>query len=93
MKTNFRCRISGWLKDQKIFKTGHLLIGCSKEELKWHLEKQFKPGMTWDNYGKWHVDHIIPLYTAKTEQEVYKLYHYTNLQPLWAEENLRKNKY
>lgn len=65
-------------------------LGCTWEELKKHIEKQFTKGMTWDNQGKWHIDHIIPLASATTEEEVYKLNHYTNLQPLWAEDNLRK---
>lgn len=68
-------------------------IGCSLNELKDHLEKQFQPGMTWKNHTKngWHIDHIIPLSSANTEEELYKLCHYTNLQPLWAIDNLRKS--
>lgn len=67
-------------------------IGCTLEELKLHLEKQFQPGMTWENHGMhgWHIDHIIPLSSAKNEAELYKLCHYTNLQPLWAIDNLKK---
>ena len=47
--------------------------------------------MSWDNYGKWHIDHIIPLSSANSEDDIYKLCHYTNLQPLWAEDNLKKS--
>lgn len=69
------------------------LIGCSIEELKRHLEKQFKDGMSWGNYGEWHVDHIIPcaMFDLTNEEELRKCFHYTNLQPLWAEENIRKS--
>jgi hypothetical protein len=71
------------------------IIGCSPEFLKEHLEKQFKDGMSWDNHTKygWHIDHIIPLSSAKTEEEIYELCYYTNLQPLWAVDNLRKKNY
>ncbi len=67
-------------------------IGCTPQQLYKHITKQFKDGMSWDNYGinGWHIDHIIPLCLAKTEEDVYKLSHYSNLQPLWAEENLKK---
>jgi hypothetical protein len=46
--------------------------------------------MSWENYGKWHVDHVIPLASAKTPEDLIKLCHYTNLQPLWAIENILK---
>lgn len=65
-------------------------LGCSIIELKLHLEKQFKPEMSWSNYGNWEIDHIIPLCSAKTEEELIKLFHYTNLQPLWSHENRTK---
>lgn len=67
------------------------ILGCDWETLKSHIERQFKPGMTWENRGEWHIDHIIPLATAETEQDVIKLNHYTNLRPLWAHENLAKS--
>lgn len=68
-------------------------IGCSQEELKLHIENLFQSGMTWENQGKfgWHIDHIIPLSSANTPEELYKLCHYTNLQPLWAIDNLKKS--
>lgn len=66
-------------------------IGCSQEELIKHLESKFTEGMTWENQGEWHIDHIIPLSSANTEEEMYKLCHYTNLQPLWALDNIKKS--
>lgn len=66
-------------------------IGCDWLELLVHLESKFKPGMTRENYGPvWHVDHIIPLASAKTEDEIIKLCHYSNLQSLFALENFQK---
>lgn len=68
------------------------LTGCSWEELRRHLENQFLNGMTWENYGfyGWHIDHKIPLASAQSLSEIEALCHYTNLQPLWAEDNLKK---
>lgn len=67
------------------------LLGCTFEEGNLHLESQFTIGMNWCNYGEWHIDHIIPLSSAKTEKELIKLCHYTNLQPLWALDNILKS--
>jgi hypothetical protein len=73
------------------------LLGCSIWELKTHLEKQFKPGMTWENHGfgddKWHIDHILPCasFDLTKEEEQRKCFHYTNLQPLWQFDNLSKS--
>lgn len=61
------------------------------EELRLSLESKFQTGMTWDNYGEWQLDHRIPLDSAVNEEDLYKLNHYTNLQPLWKEDNLRKS--
>lgn len=67
------------------------IVGCSPEFLKEYLEKQFTEGMSWELMGHHiHIDHITPLSSASTEEELYKLCHYTNLQPLWAQENLSK---
>ena len=66
------------------------MLGCNYETAHKHLERQFTKGMSWDNHGKWHIDHIIPLSSAKTEEDLINLCHYTNLQPLWAEDNLSK---
>lgn len=68
------------------------LLGCTIEQLWIHLEKSFKPGMTKENYGKWHVDHIRPCasFDLTKPEEQAKCFHYTNLQALWAHENLSK---
>jgi hypothetical protein len=71
------------------------LLGCSLEKFLEHLEKQFTKGMSWQNYGNkgWHIDHIKPCASFDlTDPEQQKIcFHYTNLQPLWAEDNLRKS--
>lgn len=70
------------------------ILGCSFNELKSHLESKFVDGMNWENRGEWHIDHIIPLSSANTKEELIGLSHYSNLQPLWAEDNMKKgNKY
>ncbi len=91
--SGMRSTLSSYLKKRNITKKNKTfeLVGCAPEFLKEHLEKQFKEGMNWENRNKWHIDHIIPLSSAKTEEELYKLCHYTNLQPLWAEDNIKKS--
>ncbi len=66
------------------------ILGCTFEEFEQHLERQFKKGMTWENQGKWHLDHIYPVSLAKDEKELIKLNHYANFQPMWAAENISK---
>lgn len=70
------------------------LIGCTIVELRLHLEKQFRPGMTWDNhnYHGWHIDHIKPLayFDLSDPEQQNQAFHYSNLQPLWAKENISK---
>lgn len=69
------------------------IIGCTPEEFKFHIEIQFRDGMSWDNYGfnGWHYDHIIPLSSAKNYEDLIRLNHYTNFQPLWWHENISKS--
>jgi len=89
---NQRRRIRQALKEMKKTKSTLKLLGCSATELWNHLEKQFKPKMTRKNYGKWHVDHIRPCasfdLTNPKQQQI--CFHYTNLQPLWAIDNIKK---
>jgi len=67
------------------------IIGCSHAQLKDHIEKQFLKGMTWENRDQWHIDHITPISKATCEQDVLALYHFTNLRPMWAADNIRKS--
>ena len=92
MISNLRSRIVQFMKSKKIHKDNKTLdlVGCSTEFLREYLERQFKDGMSWENYGSWHIDHIIPLSSANNSEEINKLCHYSNLQPLWAHENLSK---
>lgn len=88
---NMRVRIGFYIKSKNKSKSTEILIGCTFESLKKYLELRFQEGMSWENYGKWHVDHIVPLSSAKNCQEVEKLCHFSNLQPLWALENKKKS--
>ena len=66
-------------------------LGCNTETFKKHIEQQFTEGMSWENYGKWHIDHRIPLkYNKPSLEEVVKRLHYTNTHPMWASENISK---
>jgi hypothetical protein len=92
---NIRSRIGNAIKQNKKTQKTIVLLGCSMPELITHLEKKFTEGMSWKNHGRkgWHIDHIIPCSSfdlTDTEQQK-KCFHYTNLQPLWAEDNLRKS--
>ena len=66
------------------------LLGCSWKKLRVYIQAQFETGMSWDNRDSWHIDHIKPLATANCRKEQEQLHHYTNLRPLWAEENLSR---
>jgi Uri superfamily endonuclease len=67
------------------------LLGCSIEKFAEYIEAKFTTGMNWDNQGKWHIDHIIPISSSKKLEDIEKLFHYTNCQPLWAKDNLSKS--
>lgn len=93
-----RVRIRGVLRranGKKAYKTMHL-IGCNIEFLIKRLETMFEPGMSWDNHGRngWHIDHIVPCasFDLTDESQQLKCFHYSNLQPLWAFDNLSKGK-
>ena len=95
LKINTRNRIKHFLKSSNFdkIKNGTFnIVGCTPFELKDHIQKQFLEGMNWENYGfrGWHIDHIIPLAACENNDDVHKLCHYTNLQPMWADDNYKK---
>ena len=67
------------------------VLGCGWQFFLAHIERQFLPGMGWENRHLWHIDHITPLSAATTEEEVLALNHFTNLRPIWAKDNLQKS--
>ena len=71
------------------------LLGCTAEHARAHIESQFTKGMSWDNHGMhgWHIDHILPCasFDMADQGQQRQCFHYTNLQPLWATDNLRKS--
>ena len=92
LRCNLSNRIYDAVKNNRKSKRTMELLGCSIKYLKQHLFEQFQEGMSWDNYGEWHIDHIRPcasfdLSDPKQQQECF---HYTNLQPLWAFDNQSK---
>ena len=93
LKHNLRTRTycafknKGYSKNTKT----HKMLGLDWHMVKQHIERQFTKGMNWSNHGEWHIDHIIPLASANTEQRLKELCHYSNLQPLWASENISKS--
>ena len=94
IRKNIRDRMRSAMQGKSKSKNTMELLGCTIEELKTHLEKQFTHGMNWDNYGKkgWHIDHILPCasFDLTDPEQQRKCFHYTNLQPLWATDNYKK---
>lgn len=93
ISSNLRTRIWHAIKGYSKSASTTELVGCTIEELKAHLESKFTEGMTFENYGMWHVDHILPCasFDLSDPETQNKCFHYTNLQPLWALDNLRKS--
>lgn len=89
---NLRTRLNYALKGNSKSARTRELLGISVEGCRQHIEAQFLEGMCWENYGEWHVDHIVPCdsFNLKDAQEQRLMCHYTNLQPLWGSDNERK---
>lgn len=95
IRDNLRNRLRMALKNNQKVGSAVKDLGCSIDELKTYLESKFQPGMSWDNWSKdgWHIDHIKPLssFDLSDRKQMLEVCHYTNLQPLWATDNLTKN--
>jgi len=89
---NLRCNIrnsltkTGYSKKTKTYE----ILGIDFNQFREYIENQFEEGMSWENYGEWHLDHKTPISWAKDESDAILLCHYTNYQPLWAFENISK---
>lgn len=96
LKFSLRRRVLLALKGKSKSSPTLKLLGCSVEELRLYLESKFLPGMTWKNRGRfgWHIDHIRPCasFDLTDVEQQKQCFHYTNLQPLWARDNLSKGK-
>jgi len=92
IQCNLGRRIREKLRSGKDGKKVEWFLGCSIDFLKLHLESKFKPGMSWDNYGKWHIDHVRPCasFNLENHDQQKECFNWTNLQPLWAKENRSK---
>ncbi len=88
---NLRRRMREFFKTNK--PSCSILIGCGWDQFVTHVSSLFTDGMSMSNYGKWHLDHIRPLslFDLKDPEQVKKAFHYTNIQPLWASDNIRKH--
>ena len=92
MKNNLRSRMSELLKTKDVSSKSEM-FGCTGVFLQRHIEAQFTKGMTWANYGQWHVDHIIPCaaFDHSNPDQVRQCWNWQNLRPLWAADNLAKS--
>jgi hypothetical protein len=94
IRCSLRNRLKIALKNSRKNDPTLSLLGCGLDELKQHLESQFQPGMTWDNWSRhgWHIDHVLPLscFDLSNPEQLRQACHYSNLRPLWAKDNLTK---
>jgi hypothetical protein len=94
LKQRTMSRIWSAMKRQNVNGSGTFaVVGCTPDQLRQHIEKQFQPGMSFDNYGEWHVDHIRPCasFDLNDPAQFTECFNWRNLQPLWATDNLRKS--
>lgn len=101
IKTDIKTKLARRLRDRLRVaiknkqKSGSAIrdLGCTIDQFKLYLEFLFQIGMNWSNYGEWHIDHIMPLssFNLENREDLLKAVHFTNLQPLWAKDNLKKS--
>lgn len=97
-RSSFICLIRGYLrkKGYKGSKTTWEIVGCDFDTFLTYISNQFEEGMTLETYGHdkgcWNIDHIVPISTAETDEDLERLNHYTNLRPMWASENYKKSR-
>lgn len=94
MENAIRCGVRKALKGSRKAEPTWKLLGYTRQDFIEHMERQFVDGMNWDNYGEWHIDHIVPVASfchLPPNECVKRAWHLPNLRPLWAQENLRKN--
>jgi hypothetical protein len=96
ISVSLRAKLYVFLKKDGKVRQGLMskIIGCTKTELKDFIASKFDQDMNWGNYGKWHIDHIIPLssFDLTNNDQVLEAFHFSNLQPLWAIDNMKKGK-
>ena len=94
LSANISCYMRQSLKGSKLGRKWQTLVGYTTEELRIHLERQFVGGMTWANYGEWHIDHIRPVssfgFKSPEDPDFHSCWALSNLRPLWAMDNIRK---
>lgn len=95
LRSRLSAQLNYCLKTGKGGKTTESIVGYSIHELREHLERQFTDGMTWENMGEWHIDHIVPLasfiITGMDDPELRRAWSLPNLRPLWAADNIAKS--
>ena len=97
-RTSFRCLIRGYARKKGYTGTKQIweMVGCDFDTFLAYIQSQFEEGMTLENYGHgegcWNIDHIVPISTAETDEDIERLNHYSNLRPMWSKDNYRKSR-
>lgn len=92
IEDSLRRRLNKALHGKAKYESALKVLGCSVEDFKIYLESKFDVGMSWENYGQWHIDHIMPcaIFDLSKPEHQKRCFHFSNMQPMWAEDNLRK---